>query len=181
METGKDVSAWETQQAEAVRRMHEGGGRPGLAQAAQIADLSGRQILEAMMSGRLPYPPMNETANMTLLEIDEGRAVFQGVPSLRHYNPLGCVHGGWFATLLDSALGCAVQTLLPAGRGYVTVGLNLNIVRPASDRSGPLRACAQVVHPGGRIVTAEARLTDEKGQLYAHASTTCLVITLPRT
>jgi len=118
---------------------------------------------------------MNETMNMTLLEVDNGRAVFQGIPLLRHYNPLGTVHGGWFATLLDSALGCAVQTTLPAGRSYTTAQLSINIVRAASHKTGPLRADATVVHVGRQIATAEARVEDEKGNLYAHATTTCFV------
>lgn len=91
----------------------------------QLTGKSGRELLEAMMSGELPYPPMNETMNMTLLDIGDGRAVFQGIPLPQHYNPLGTVHGGWFASLMDSALGCAVQTTLPAGRSYTTVELSM--------------------------------------------------------
>ena len=155
--------------------MRESGGSPGLASAEQLAGKSGRAILEAMMSGELPYPPMNETMNMTLLEVGDGRAVFQGIPLLQHYNPLGTVHGGWFATLLDSALGCAVQTTLPAGRSYTTAELSINIVRPASQKTGPLRAVATVVYAGGQMATAEARIEDEKGRLYAHATTTCFM------
>jgi uncharacterized protein (TIGR00369 family) len=145
----------------------------------QLAGKSGREILEGMMSGELPYPPMNETMNMALLEVDDGRAVFQGIPLPQHYNPLGTVHGGWFATLLDSALGCAVQTRLPAGRSYTTAELSVNIVRSASYRTGPLRAVGRVIHGGRQIATAEARIEDEKGKLYAHATTTCFVFDVP--
>ena len=174
METDQKSLGWVSQQSDAQQRMRKGGA-PGLARMEQIHGKSGREILEAMISGELPYPPMNETMNMTLLEVDNGSAVFQGIPLLQHYNPLGTVHGGWFATLLDSALGCAVQTTLPAGRSYTTVELSINIVRAASHKTGPLRAVATVVHVGRHMATAEARVEDEKGKLYAHATTTCFV------
>lgn len=179
MESEKKPLAWEKQQSDAVQRMRDSGGMPGLARAEQILGKSGLEILQAMMSGALPYPPMNETMNMALLEVGEGRAVFQGIPLLQHHNPLGTVHGGWFATLLDSALGCAVQTTLPAGRSYTTAELSINIVRSASHRTGPLRAVATVVHAGRQLATAEARVEDERGKLYAHATTTCFVFDVP--
>ena len=170
---------WTSQQSDAMQRMREGGGKPGLARMEQLAGKSGREILEAMMSGELPYPPMNETMNMTLLAVENGRAVFQGIPLPQHYNPLGTVHGGWLATLLDSALGCAVQTTLPAGRSYTTGELSINIVRSASHKTGPLRAVGTLIHGGRQIATAEARLEDETGKLYAHATTTCFVFDVP--
>ncbi|MEW5852065.1 MAG: PaaI family thioesterase [Myxococcota bacterium] len=170
---------WTAQQEATRQRSIAGGGKPGLARMEQLAGKGGREILEAMMSGELPYPPMNETMNMTLLEVDNGRAVFQGIPLPQHYNPLGTVHGGWFATLLDSALGCAVQTTLPAGRSYTTAELSMNIVRPASHKTGPLRAVGKVVHGGRQLATAEARVEDEQGKLYAHATTTCFVFDVP--
>lgn len=179
METDKNPSDWANQQSDANQRMRDGGGSPGLARMEQIVGKSGREILVAMMLGELPYPPMNETMNMTLLEVDDGRAVFQGIPLLQHYNPLGTVHGGWFATLLDSALGCAVQSTLPAGRSYTTADLGMKIVRSASHKTGPLRAVATVVHGGRQMATAEARVEDEKGRLYAHATTTCFVFDVP--
>ena len=170
---------WTAQQETSRQRSIAGGGKPGLARMEQLAGKTGREILEAMMSGELPYPPMNETMNMALLEVDDGRAVFQGIPLPQHYNPLGTVHGGWFATLLDSALGCAVQATLPAGRSYTTAELSVNIVRPASHKTGPLRAVGRVIHGGRQTATAEARIEDEKGKLYAHATTTCFVFDVP--
>lgn len=170
---------WAAQQHTALQYSIAGGGRPGLARPEQLAGKSGREILEGMMSGELPYPPMNETMNMTLLEVGNGRAVFQGIPLPQHYNPLGTVHGGWFATLLDSALGCAVQTTLPAGRSYTTAELSINIVRPASHKTGPLRAIGTLIHGGRQMATAEARIEDEAGKLYAHATTTCFVFDVP--
>ncbi|MBA6104664.1 PaaI family thioesterase [Pseudomonas monteilii] len=172
---------WRRQQADAMQRIRDGGGLPGLAQMEQLVGKSGREILEAMMSGELPYPPMNETMNMTLLEVGEGHAVFQGIPLLQHYNPLGSVHGGWFSALMDSVLGCAVQTMLPAGRSYRTAGLNINIVRPASHKTGPLRATGRLIHGGRRLATAEAHIEDEQGKLYAHATTTCFIFDVATT
>lgn len=179
MEENKPMD-WAAQQSDAVHRVREGGGLPGLARAEQIGGKSGRQILEAMVSGELPYPPMNDTMNLALLEVGDGRAVFQGIPLLAHYNPLGSVHGGWFASLLDSALGCAIQSALPAGRSYTTAEISIKIVRSASHRTGPLRATGRLVHGGDRLATAEARVEDEHGKLYAHATTTCLVFDLPQ-
>lgn len=170
---------WTAQQEAARQRSIAGGGKPGIARMEQLTGKTGCEILEAMMSGELPYPPMNETMNMTLLEVDSGRALFQGIPLPQHYNPLGKVHGGWFATLLDSAMGCAVQSTLPAGRSYTTAELGLNIVRPASHKTGPLRAVAEVIHGGRQIATAQARIEDEQGKLYAHATTTCFVFDVP--
>jgi len=175
----KSTTLWTAQQEAARQRAVAGGGTSGIARMELLAVRSGREILEAMMSGELPFPPMNETMNMTLLEVDDGRAVFQGIPLPQHYNPMGTVHGGCFATLLDSALGCAVQTMLPAGRTYTTAELSINIVRPASHKTGPLRAVGRVIHVGRQIATADARMEDEAGKLYAHATTTCIVFEVP--
>lgn len=170
---------WTAQQEASRQRSIAGGGKPGLARMEQLVGKNGCEILEAMMSGELPFPPMNETMNMTLLEVEHGRAVFQGIPLARHYNPLGTVHGGWFAALLDSAMGCAVQSTLPAGRSYTSAELSINIVRSASHKIGPLRAVGTVIHHGRQIATAEARIEDKKGKLYAHATTTCFVFDVP--
>jgi len=109
------------------------------------------------------------------VEADSGWAVFLGIPELRHCNPFGTVHGGWFSTLLDSALGCAIQSALPEGRSYTTVELSVNIVRAAAPSTGALRAAATLIHSGMQIATAQARVEDENGKLYAHATTTCVV------
>jgi uncharacterized protein (TIGR00369 family) len=101
--------------------------------------------------------------------------VFQGTPLLRHYNPLGTVHGGWIATLLDSCVGCAVHTTLAAGRAYTTAELKINYVRAVTHRVPVLRAIGSVIHVGGRMATAEGRLLGPDGKLYAHASTTCFI------
>ena len=114
------------------------------------------------------------------VEVGDGHAVFQGEPQFKHYNPLGTVHGGWFATLLDSAVGCAVHSSLPAGKAYTTLELKVNIVRALTDQVPLVRAEGRVVHGGKQVATAEGRLVGPDGRLYAHASTTCLVFDTKR-
>jgi uncharacterized protein (TIGR00369 family) len=130
------------------------------------------------MDGTLPAPPIAHSLDFLLVEVEQGRAVFQGTPKFDFYNPIGSIHGGWIATLLDSCVGCAVHSALPAGKGYTTLELKVNYVRALSHDSGPVRAEGRVIHLGGRVATAEGRLVDPAGRLYAHASTTCLVLEL---
>ena len=177
--TVEETQAQWIQQYEAVvARMNAGAG-VGLANPADLAGLTGMQQMQAMLDGKLPYPHIADTLDFSLVEIGEGRAVFQGQPQLKHYNPLGTVHGGWYATLLDSAVGCAVHTAMPVGRAYTTAELSVNIVRAASYKSGPLRAIGTVVHAGRQLATAEGRIVGPDGKLYAHATTTCLVFEVP--
>ena len=173
------IQAEWTRYFEEVCARMRGGAGAGLADPAQLAGLNGLQQMQAMLEGRLPYPHIADTLDFALVEVGEGRAVFQGLPQLKHYNPLGSVHGGWYATLLDSALGCAVHTTLPVGRGYTTAELGVNIVRAASPKTGPLRAIGTVLHAGRQLATAEARIVGADGKLYAHATTTCLVFEVP--
>ena len=164
------------EQSEAVRaHMMAGGGKPGVADPSHFAGKTGLEQMQAMLEGAMPYPPIAQTLDFALVEVAPGKAVFQGTPQLMHYNPLGSVHGGWYATLLDSALGCAIHTMMPVGRGYTTAELSVNIVRAASHSSGPLRAIGSVVHCGKQLATAEGRIVGPDGKLYAHATTTCLV------
>jgi len=128
-----------------------------------------------MIAGELPAPPISQTLDFILVEAEHGRVVFQGRPGFAQYNPMGIVHGGWFATLLDSALGCAVASILPAGKGYTTAELKVNYVRAVTDRVGLVRAIGSVIHLGGRMATADGRLVGPDGRLYAHASTTCFI------
>ncbi|MGO8949973.1 MAG: PaaI family thioesterase, partial [Ktedonobacterales bacterium] len=111
-----------------------------------------------------------------LLEVDEGRALFVVQPAEYHYNPIGVVHGGLAATLLDSAMSCAIQTTLPAGVGYTTLEIKVNFVRPITLDSGELRCEGKVVHGGSRTATAEGQLLDQAGKLYAHGTTTCIIL-----
>lgn len=163
------------------RRRERGGGHAGLARPDQIQGLTGLQVMTALLDGDLPHPYMADTFDCELIEVGDGHAVFQSTPQLKHYNPLGTVHGGWYATLLDFALGCAVQTKLPAGAGYTTSQLNLNIVRAANTKTGPLRCVGTALHVGRQVGTSEARIVGPDGKLYAHATTTCAIFESPRT
>lgn len=178
MTSRQTAERWNEERSAIVARMLAGGGKPGLAHPAQVAGKTGLEIMQAMLAGVLPYPHIAETLDFSLVEVGPGKAVFQGTPQLKHYNPLGSVHGGWYATLLDSALGCAVHTMMPAGRGYTTAELGVNIVRAATHKTGPLRAIGSVIHCGRQLATAEARIVGPDGKLYAHATTTCLVFEL---
>jgi uncharacterized protein (TIGR00369 family) len=147
----------------------------GYARPDQVNGLTGLEVFEAIFCGELPRPPIGDTLDFVPIHIEYGAAVFQGRPNQRHYNPLGTVHGGWFATLLDSAVGCAVHSTLPAGRGYTTLELKLNIVRALTDDVPLVRAEGKVLHGGRQVATAEGRIVGPDGRLYAHATTTCLV------
>jgi uncharacterized protein (TIGR00369 family) len=138
--------------------------------------MAGIEFLRAMRDGKLPHPPICALLNYRLVEVEPGHAVFEATPGEQHYNPIGVVHGGLAMTLLDSAMGCAVQTQRPAGGGYTTLEAKTNLVRAVTADTGKLRAIGKVVHVGKRIATAEARLEDAAGKLYAHATTTCIVL-----
>jgi uncharacterized protein (TIGR00369 family) len=150
----------------------------GLVPPETFASMSGLELLQGMIAGRFPGPPMMQLIGFRLAEVDSGRAVFEGTPSLAHYNPLGTVHGGYAATLLDSCMGCAVHTTLPKGVGYTTLEFKVNLVRALTADTGPVRADGKIVNGGRRVATAEGRLTDAQGRLLAHATTTCLVFEL---
>jgi len=148
---------------------------PG-ALAAAGRSMSGLDFLRAIRDGKLPPPPIAMLLGFRLTEVEPGHAVFECTPGEQHYNPIGVVHGGLAMTLLDSAMGCCVQTRVPAGSGYTTLEAKTNLVRAITDKTGRLRAIGKVVHIGSRIATAEGRLEDARGKLYAHASTTCIVL-----
>jgi uncharacterized protein (TIGR00369 family) len=137
--------------------------------------LSGLEYLQRMIAGELPRPPISSLMNFGLTELREGHAVFTAEPAEYHYNPIGVVHGGLAATLLDSAMGCAVHSTLPAGAGYTTLEIKVNYVRPMTAETGEVRCEARVIHVGGRTATAEGRVIDASGKLYAHATTTCMI------
>jgi uncharacterized protein (TIGR00369 family) len=141
--------------------------------------LTGIALMQAMLDGKSPRPSISETLDFGLIKVEPGKAIFQGTPQIKHLNPMGGIHGGWYATLLDSAVGCAVHTLMPVGRGYTTAELSVNIVRPATVKTGPLRAIGTVLHCGRQLATAEGKIVGPDGKLYAHATTTCLVFELP--
>ena len=144
--------------------------------AAAGRSLSGLDFLRAIRDGSLPAPPIAELLGFRLTEVEPGHAVFEITPAERHYNPIGVVHGGLAMTLLDSAMSCSVQTRMPAGGGSTTLEAKINLVRAITQKSGRLRAIGKLVHLGGRIATAEGRLEDASGKLYAHGTTTCIVL-----
>jgi uncharacterized protein (TIGR00369 family) len=138
----------------------------------------GLEVLREMIEGRLPQPPISQTLDFALVHVEFGHAVFQGRPGAAYLNPMGGLHGGWYATLLDSALGCAVHSTMPAGRGYTTLELKVNLVRAIGAGVPLVRAEGRVVHGGRQVATADGRLVGPDGKLYAHATTTCLVFDL---
>ena len=138
--------------------------------------ISGLEYLKALQSGELPPPPIAVLMGMWITEVSEGRVVFAAEPAEYHYNPLGTVHGGMMATLLDSALGCVVQSMLPAGIGYTTVELKVNYLRPITVKTGTVYCEGKIIYVGERVATAEGRLTDAAGKLYAHGTTTCIIL-----
>ncbi|HJR18602.1 MAG TPA: PaaI family thioesterase [Actinomycetota bacterium] len=145
-----------------------------LAEAA--LQMSGLEFLRSMIGGRLPRPPIAALLGFTLVDVGEGWAVFEGEVGEEHYNPIGVVHGGLAGMLADSAMGCAVQSTLPAGSGYTTLEYKVNLVRPITAETRLVRCRAEAVHVGRRTATAEARVTDAGGRLFAHATTTCLIL-----
>jgi uncharacterized protein (TIGR00369 family) len=177
MQQPSELEAWLAAEA-AQRQFNQRGAGPGVARPEQLAGLDGLATMQAMLRGELPYPPIAQTLDFLILEASKGRAVFQGTPGPAHLNPMGGVHGGWFATLLDSALGCAVHTMMPVGRGYTTAELGINLVRGLKPSVQRVRAIGEVVHCGRQLATATARLVGPDGTLYAHGSTTCLVFEL---
>jgi len=143
------------------------------------AAASGLDYLRGVVSGSVPPPPMAVLMNTEIESVEKGKVVFAATPGEEHFNPHGTVHGGFAATLFDMALGCAVHSLLDKGYGYTTLELHVNFVRAITRDSGRLRCSAFVLHGGKRIATAEARLTDDRGKLYGHATTTCLISPRP--
>ena len=150
-------------------------GPSGIIDREKTKGMSGLEVFAAIRRGELPVPPMGQLLGFVVVEFEKGRVVFQGTPRLEHYNPLGVVHGGYAATLLDSCVGCAVQTMLPAGKGYTTLELKVNFIRAMTDKTGPVRAEGKVISVGNQAGVAEGRLTDASGRLLAFATTTCLI------
>jgi uncharacterized protein (TIGR00369 family) len=154
---------------------------PRITAAAAVAAEDGISFLRALAAGEVPPAPIATTLGMELESVEPGRVVFTLVPQEFHFNPIGSVHGGVYATLLDSACGCAVQSVLPAGVRYTSLDLTVKFLRALGTDSGPVRCEGVVLHRGGRTALAEARIVDENGRLCAYASSSCLIITPPTT
>ncbi len=147
-----------------------------MATANGLAGRTGRAFLEAILRGELPRAPIQHTLGFELTEVGDGVAQFRGEFGEHMYNPMGGVHGGVVTTLLDSAMGCAVMSVLDDRSAYTTVDLHVHLTRPITARTGAFLAEGRLVHRGGRVMTAEGKLTDSAGKLLAHATTTCLVL-----
>ncbi|MFA5957114.1 PaaI family thioesterase [Hyphomicrobium sp.] len=148
----------------------------GLVPSDVAASMSGVDFLAALRDGTLVAPPFSATANIRPLSVERGHVAFEGTPSEQFYNPMGSVHGGWIATLLDTAMACAIQSMLPAGQTYTTLELKTNFVRPVSASTGPLRCDGIVLSFGGRIASSEGKVFDKEGNLVAHGTETCLIM-----
>jgi len=144
--------------------------------AAAVRELSGLELFSKVIAGELPSPSIAATIGFRLVEATEGKAVFEGGWGEHLLNPAGGLHGGWYGLVLDSAMGCAVHSTLPAGAGYTTLEYKVNITRGVTAETGPLRAEGWVVHRGRRTATAEGRVVDAAGKVYAHGSETCLIL-----
>ena len=137
--------------------------------------MTGLEYMRQVMTGEMPPSGMGQLMHFKLVEVSEGRAVFTIQPDERHYNGLGIAHGGLAATLLDSATGCAINTMMSAGRIFTTLEMKINYVRPMTRETGEVRCEANVIHVGGRIATAEGRIVDGNGKLFAHGTATCML------
>ncbi|MFG2887067.1 PaaI family thioesterase [Streptomyces sp. NPDC048297] len=147
--------------------------------AAAVGRTSGLEFLRDVQAGRLPEPPIAATLGFTLDEVESGRAVFAIEPGEEHYNPIGSVHGGVYATMLDSAAGCAVQSVLPAGMGYTSLDLTVKFLRPITVDTGKVRAVGTVLSQGRRTALAQAELLDSTDRLLAHATSSCMIFPIP--
>lgn len=148
----------------------------GLVSPETLMSHDGLFFLKGIITGHFPQPPIAETLGFQLVEAEPNRVVFEGLPELRHYNPIGTVHGGFAATLLDSALACAIFTTMLKGDAWTTLELKLNYVRPMTKDTGPVRAEGRLIHRGRTVATSEGDLKDKSGKLYAHATTTCMIM-----
>lgn len=155
--------------------MTNGTGRPAIIDPQTLKSTSGLDLLQGMIEGRFPQPPIADLLGFRLVEAEAGRVLFEGRPELTHYNPIGSVHGGYAATVLDSCLGCAVHSMLPAGIGYTTLEFKINFVRAMTVDTGLVFGEGKIIHSGKRSATSESTLRDNAGKLLAHATTTCLV------
>lgn len=160
--------------------MSEAAGIPpriGVVSREVAMSMSGLDLLRGWLDGRLPAPPIGTVFDFRLVEVERGRVVFSGTPDARYFNPLGTVHGGYAATLLDSCMGCAVHSMLEPGQGYTTLEIKVNYVRAMSPETGPVFAEGRVLHAGRQAATSEGFLRDGSGKLLAHGTTTCIVFT----
>src|SRR5271155_490626 len=150
--------------------------RYGVLDLAECAGMTGKELLQAIIDGRLPRPPISKTLSFWISEVGDGFAAFEGDPGQHLLNPMGTVHGGWALTLIDSAAACAAQTLLPAGTGYTTIETKANFSRPITMDTGRVRAEARVVSQGRQIISSQAQVFAPDGRVLAHGTSTLMLL-----
>jgi uncharacterized protein (TIGR00369 family) len=170
------LALWQAQEQEMRARL----GKAGSMSLLDVAQLTPQEFFDGIGSGLYPHPPIGELMDFVPIEWTPGRFVFQGTPGPQHYNPLGTVHGGYAATLLDSCMGCSIHTQLKKGQGYTTLDLRISYIRALSNKTGPIRAEGTVVHVGRSTALAEGRIYDADGRLYATGTTTCMILDMNR-
>jgi len=146
--------------------------------AKEAMTMAGLDYFQAMNDGKLPFPPLLNTLDFKVESIEKGKAVFTFEPQEFHYNPIGTVHGGVISAILDSAMGCSIHSLLPAGTGYTTLELKVNFLKAITIKSGELRAVGKVIHSGSRTALVEAQLIDKNNTIYAHGTSTCMIFNM---
>ncbi|MFT3803553.1 MAG: PaaI family thioesterase [Burkholderiaceae bacterium] len=171
MDVDQVIAQWESDEAHVRKRLIA----PGASPRGEVFVRSGMEMFEAIFTGELPPAPFGDTLDIVAISVEPGVAVFQGRPQRRHYNPLGIVHGGWFAALLDFAVGCAVHSTLPAGKGFATLELKVNMLRSLSSQVPLVRAESRLIHAGRQVAVADGQIVGPDGKRYAHATTTCLI------
>ncbi len=171
----RETEALQEEWLQAAKAVWERAPAPDVLPLSALRDCSGLELFRRMMRGELPPAPIAHVLDFALVEAEKGRVVFQGHPAKNFYNPIGTIHGGWQATLLDSCMACAVQTQLEAGQAYTSLEIKVNFVRAMTDKAGPVRAEGTVIQVGRQIGIAEGKIYDAAGRLYAHGTTTCLI------
>ncbi|MFJ3481801.1 PaaI family thioesterase [Pseudomonas sp. NPDC090202] len=170
------LALWQQQETDIRARL----GKAGSMRLSDVAQLTPEEFFNGIGEGIYPHPPIGELMDFVPIEWSAGRFLFQGTPGPQHYNPLGIVHGGYAATLLDSCMGCSVHTRLQKGQGYTTLDLRISYIRALTDKTGPIRAEGTVVHLGRSTALAEGRIYDAEGRLYATGTTTCMILDMNR-
>jgi uncharacterized protein (TIGR00369 family) len=167
---------WQEQETAIRARL----GKSGSMDLAEVAQLTPQAFFDGIGNGLYPHPPIGELMDFVPIEWTPGTFIFQGTPGPQHYNPLGIVHGGYAATLLDSCMGCSIHTQLKRGQGYTTLDLRISYIRALTHKTGPIRAEGTVVHLGRSTALAEGKIYDAEGRLFATGTTTCLIMDMNR-
>ncbi len=170
------LALWQAQEAQVRARL----GKAGSMSLTDVAQLTPEEFFDGIGNGVYPHPPIGELMDFVPIQWAPGSFIFQGTPGPQHYNPLGTVHGGYAATLLDSCMGCSIHTQLKKGQGYTTLDLRISYIRALTNKTGPIRAEGTVVHLGRSTALAEGKIYDADGRLFATGTTTCMILDMNR-